>query len=109
VPNAAEHDRGGHSRAEALLWIVDVDHRRVAHDGGDRTNELKSTPSDATIPDTCEPTSTVLVACSVPVAKMRRMIVPEVTSPVVTSTTIFDRKMMYVAGIMTAAMTLAMM
>jgi hypothetical protein len=40
---------------------------------------------------------------------MRRVIVPEVTSPVVTSTTIFDRKMMYVAGIRTAAMTLAMM
>src|SRR5579862_4686900 len=38
------------------------------------------------MPDTCAPTSTVVTACSVPVATTRRLIDPTVTSAVVTVT-----------------------
>jgi hypothetical protein len=47
------------------------------------TIELKSADSDSTIPETCEPTWTVVTGCSVPVADTRLTMAPRETAAVV--------------------------
>ena len=48
-----------------------------------RTRELKSACSALIVPDTCDPTWTVVTACSVPVACTRSTTGPLVTTAVV--------------------------
>jgi hypothetical protein len=49
------------------------------------------------MPDTCAPTSTVVTACTVPVARIRRVICPSVTGAVETSTSVVVRKAQAIA------------
>src|SRR5215831_15760672 len=49
------------------------------------TLDLKSAPNHDTVPDTCEPTWTVVTACSVPVAETSSSTVPTSTFAVMKS------------------------
>jgi len=63
---------------------------------------LKSALNDSMTPDTWVPTSTVRVACSVPVATMRRLIEPVSTTAVVTCTWVVVWNVQAAAAPMTA-------
>ncbi len=56
-------------------------------------------------PDTCAPTSTVVTACTVPVARIRRVIWPSVTGAVETCTSVVVRNPQAIAPPSTATVS----
>jgi hypothetical protein len=57
------------------------------------------------MPDTCAPTSTVVTACTVPVARIRRVIWPSVTGAVETCTSVVVRNPQAIATPSTATVS----